>query len=204
LFFVGGAALLLAGGIARFAAGGRRADGVGGDAPASPALAPATGGSLYDLHLDAVGTDGARHPLDELRGHPVIAAMFFASCPSVCPLLIHDLQRLEAAAPAAVRRDLRVLLISFDPARDTPQVLQQGIVLGHRLDPQRWRVAVAPDEDSARVLAAALGTRYRAGANGMFDHTTDITLLDADGRVRARSTDPQAVAAALTALASQR
>jgi protein SCO1/2 len=98
-----------------------------------------------------------------------------------------------------VRRDLRVLLVSFDPARDTPEVLQ-GVARGHGLDPQRWRVAAAPDEDGARVLAAALGTRYRAGAGGMFDHTAEITLLDGDGRVRARSADPQAVAAALASV----
>jgi protein SCO1/2 len=204
LAFVGGAALLLAGGIARLAAGGRNSDGVGGDAPPSAALAGASAGSVYDLHLEVVGTDGARHPLEELRGHPVVAAMFFASCPSICPLLINDLQRLETTAPASIRRDLRVLLVSFDPARDTPAVLQQAIVHGHGLDPQRWRVAVAPDDDTARVLAAALGTRYRAGANGMFDHTTDITLLDTDGRVRARSVDPQAIATDLAAMARQR
>ena len=156
--------------------------------------------STYDLGLTAVGADGARHPLAELRGHPVLAAMFFASCPSVCPLLIGQLKQIEAAAPVAIRRDLRVVLVSFDPARDTPAALAD-VVRRHGLDPRQWRVMVARDEGDARLWAAVLGVRYRASAGGLFDHTTRVTVLDRDGRVRAQSEDDSSVAAALASLA---
>ena len=158
-------------------------------------------GSLYDLGLKVVGTDVRTRPLDDLRGHPVLASMFFASCPTACPLLINELQRLEAALPADLRDETRVLLVSFDPKRDSPAVLE-GVVGQHGLDSRRWRVVAAENEDSARLLAAALGIRYRAAAWGMFDHTVRVAVLDGAGRIRARSGDVMALAPALRAAAS--
>lgn len=160
-------------------------------------------GSLYGLGLKVVGTDGQTRSLDDLRGHPVLASMFFASCPTACPLLINDLQRFEAALPADLRERTRVLLVSFDPKRDSPAVLE-GVVGQHGLDSRRWRVAAAENEDGARLLAAALGIRYRAAARGMFDHTVRVAVLDGSGRIRARSGDVMALAPALRAAASIR
>jgi protein SCO1/2 len=142
-----------------------------------------------------LGSDGARHPLVELRGHPVLAGMFFASCPSVCPTLIAELRRAQAALPEAVRAETRVLLVSFDPEHDTPAVLRD-VLARHDLDARTWRVATAESEDGARTLAAALGVRYRASAAGGFDHTTRIVLLDQGGRLRAAIDDPATTAAA--------
>jgi protein SCO1/2 len=165
-------------------------------APVESAAAGDDLGSLYDLGIGVVGADGARHRLDELRGHPVLASMFFASCPSVCPLLISELKRTEAQLPRAVRDDTRVLLVSFDPARDTPAVLAD-VIRRHGLDARRWSVLVAASEDDARTLAAALGIRYRAAAGGMFNHTTRVVALDRQGRTLGASDDLTSAAATL-------
>jgi protein SCO1 len=182
---------------------GRRAVAADPAPPGSDASSTLPAGSLYDLGLKVVGTDGRSRPLDDWRGHPVLASMFFASCPTACPLLINDLQRLEAALPADLRDETRVLLVSFDPKRDSPAVLE-GVVGQHGLDSRRWRVVAAENEDSARLLAAALGIRYRAAAWGMFDHTVRVAVLDGAGRIRARSGDVMALAPALRAAASTR
>ena len=171
--------------------------------PGDDAPSPLPAGSLYDLGLRVVGTDGRARALDDLRGHPVLASMFFASCPTACPLLINDLQRLEAALPADLRDQVRVLLVSFDPKRDSPAVLE-GVVGQHGLDNRRWRVAAAESEDGARLLAAVLGIRYRAAAWGMFDHTVRVAVLDGAGRIQARSGDVMALAPALRAAAATR
>jgi protein SCO1/2 len=170
-------------------------------APAAPApigfaAAGDDGGSLYDLGIGVVGADGARHRLDELRGHPVLASMFFASCPSVCPLLINQLKRVDAQLPPAARDDTRVLLVSFDPARDTPAVLGD-VIRRHGLDPRRWSVLVAASDDDARTLAAALGIRYRAAAGGMFNHTARLVALDRQGRTVGASDDLSGAVATL-------
>jgi protein SCO1/2 len=168
-----------------------------------PAATAEGGGSVYDLGLQVRDADGVVRGLDELRGHPVVASMFFASCTSACPLLIYKLKQLEAAAPPELRADLRVLLVSFDPARDQPAVLVD-VARRNEVDPRRWRISVAPDEASARAIAAVLGIRYRLGAGGMFDHTTAVTVLDRQGEVRGRSEDPKELSAILAHLPTHR
>lgn len=164
--------------------------------PGAPA---AGGGSVYDLGLQVRDADGVVRGLADLRGHPVLASMFFASCTSACPLLIERIKQVEAAAPPELRADLRVLLVSFDPARDPPAVLAD-VARRNDVDPRRWRIAVAPDEASARTIAAVLGIRYRLGAGGMFDHTTAVTVLDRQGEVRGRSDDPTELTAIVARL----
>jgi protein SCO1/2 len=165
-------------------------------APAAAGLGDREG-SLYDLRVPVIGRDGQPLPLDRLRGHPVIAGMFFASCPSVCPLLIRDLKQLVAGLPPAQRARTQVLLVSFDPQRDTPQVLE-SVMQRHGLDAAHWTLATAKDADAAQLLAAALAIRFRPGSAGQFDHTTRVTVLDGDGHVRAQSEDMKAIAAILT------
>lgn len=167
--------------------------------PAPPAPGPAAG-SFYDLGLRLSGADGRRLAPERLRGHPVVAGMFFAACPSACPLLIRDLKQMLGALPARQRADVRILLISFDPARDTPAVLAD-VPRRHDLDAEHWLLAAPPDEDGARLTAAALGIRYRRTADGQFEHTRRVTLLDGGGHVRAQSDDLRTIAAAVGAAA---
>jgi protein SCO1/2 len=59
-----------------------------------------------------------------------------------------------------------------------------------------------------RAVAGLLGIRYRELADGDFNHTTALVLLDADGRIVARTErvggkpDPAFVAAVRRALAA--
>ena len=56
----------------------------------------------------------------------------------------------------------------------------------HHCDDARWTLA-RTDESSARQLAALLGVQYRRLASGEFNHSSTIELLDADGRIAART-----------------
>ena len=46
---------------------------------------------------------------------------------------------------------------------------------------------VRPEPQDVRAIAGLLGIRYRALADGEFNHTSALVLLDADGRVVART-----------------
>lgn len=149
--------------------------------PVAPALDEP---SLYDLDIRLRTSDDVEIGLDVQRGHPVLVTMFYASCPVACPVLIEDLGRVAADLPADVQRDLRFVIVSFDAARDTPQVLRELIAKRH-LD-ERWTVASANDAD-ARTLAATLGFKFRALANGEYVHGATAVALDREGRPIARS-----------------
>lgn len=149
---------------------------------AVPASVRATGTepSIYELGLVLHDAHGERIGLDVHRGKPVLLTMFYASCSIACPALIEDVRRTLAAMPP----DVHVVLVSFDPARDTPARLAE-LAAARGLD-ARWTLA-APDEADARELAAAIGYRYRKLDNGEFFHGSTILLLDADGRPLART-----------------
>ena len=166
---------------------------------ASPVHSP--GVSVYPLEVALRGDDGAATSLDVFRGHPVVVSMFYGSCPAACPLLVTKIKQIEAALSPDVRARTRVLLVSFDAERDTPDALQK-LARGHRVDPARWRFASASD-DQARVLGNALGISYKKGEGGMFSHDSVITVLDGDGRIVARTDDLDAGLAGLASAVTQ-
>jgi protein SCO1/2 len=142
--------------------------------------------SLY--HLDAALTDqaGAARALDVYRGHPVLITMFYSSCPATCPLLIDTLRVTERELAPAQRDRLRVLLISIDPQRDTPEALR-ALAAARHIDTARWTLARA-DAATVRNIAALLNVQYRQLPNGDFNHSTVITLLSPGGEIQASST----------------
>jgi protein SCO1/2 len=122
--------------------------------------------------------------LDVFRGHPVLISMFYATCPDACPLLIADVQRIERELTPRIRADLRIVLVSLDPERDTPDALR-ALARARHVDESRWRLLRAP-EDTVREIAALLGVKYRRLPDGSFNHSSVITLLDPAGVILAR------------------
>ena len=146
--------------------------------------APPRGDSIYALPASLVDQRGRTVGLDLFRGHPVLISMFYATCPDACPLLIADLQRMERELPPRIKADLRIVLVSLDPERDTPDALQ-ALARTRQVDESRWRLLRAP-EDTVRDIAALLGVKYRRLPDGSFNHSSVITLLDPDGAIVAR------------------
>jgi len=142
--------------------------------------------SLYQLRATVTTQGGAAAGFDLYHGHPAVVSMFYGSCPAYCPMLITAVQVYESHLDEASRARLRVLLVSFDAARDTPQRLAELSRL-HRADPLRWTFASAR-EPAARRIAALLGFHYRQLEDGSFDHSQIVTLLDGEGRVVASTT----------------
>lgn len=137
------------------------------------------GDSLYQLPVEAVDQTGASSTLHAHRGHPVVVSMFYAHCPVACPMLIQDVKRFEDELEPGARADLRVVLVSLDPERDTPEVLAEAMDK-HVLDAARWTLLRTPP-DAVREVAAALGIRYRRAPDGEMNHSSILTLLDRQG-----------------------
>ena len=158
------------------------------------------GDSIYQLSIKLTDQNGKNFHLADRRGKPQLISMFYTSCPYVCPLVIEALKKTQhALAPDK----LAVLLVSFDPTRDTRARLGETFAQRH-LDASSWTLA-RTESDSVRELAAALDIQYRALANGDINHTAALILLDADGRIVARTdkigeADPEFVTVVKNAL----
>ncbi len=141
--------------------------------------------SLYHLDAELLDQSGAQHGLDVYRGHPVLVTMFYASCPATCPLIVDTLRATERELTTRQRADLRVLMISVDPQRDTPAALRE-LAETRRIDTQRWTLARA-DAATVRKIAALLNVQYRQLPGGEFSHSTMIALLSPRGEIEASS-----------------
>jgi len=153
--------------------------------PANPATGPLPGDSVYNLDASLVDQDGKTLRFADGRGQPRLVSMFYSSCKFVCPMIIDTLRRTERSLPDADRRRLGVLMVSFDPDRDTPEALK-NVAAKHKVDLMRWTLARAEDAD-VRRLAAVLGIQYKLRDDGDYNHSSVMILLDAEGRIVART-----------------
>lgn len=171
--------------------------------PAEPALPP---DSVY--HLDAMLTPAGGGEIEwrALRGMPRVVTMFYSACRAVCPIVVESARSVRRSLPEAARGRVGFVLVSLDPQRDTPEALAK-LQRERHLDVPAW-LLLQPAAKDVRPLAAILGVRYRALADGEYNHTTTLVLLDAEGSVLARTEnigtagDPEFLAAVQAAAGS--
>ncbi len=155
--------------------------------------------SVYQLPLQLTDQQGRSWDWRNKRGKPQVVAMFYTSCQYICPLIVDSGKAVEHALTADERSRLGILLISMDPARDTPAALM-AVAQKRDLDLARWAL-VTPKAADVRSAAGVLGVRYRQLADGEFNHTSALVLIDAQGRVLAKTekvgsrVDPEFLAA---------
>ena len=165
---------------------------------------PLPADSLYQMTLPLTDQDGRTADWGTRRGKPQLVAMFYTSCKFICPLIVDSGKAIERQLDAKQQQRLGILLISMDPKRDDPKALK-NIVDKRKLETARWTLA-SPRQDDVRVVAGLLGIRYRLLADGEFNHSSALILLDANGRIIARTEkmgsqpDPEFVAAVKKAL----
>ena len=128
-----------------------------------------------------IDTAGRPVALAALRGRPVVLSLIYTSCADICPLITQRLAGAVAAAEDALGEgSFSVLTVGFDTAADTPERMrlyrrERGI------DRDGWRF-VSADHATIDSLARELGFTYVRSAKG-FDHLTQTTVLDGEGRV---------------------
>ncbi len=142
--------------------------------------------------------DGRSVSLAELRGRPVLLFFGYTPCPDVCPL---TLQRLARAVKAlgGDADDVRVLLVTVDPARDTPAVLK---AYAARFGPFVTGLTGAPEEleRARRGYGAYVAERAGAGEHAGHGaprtslaemvHSSVVYGIDREGNLRVVISDP--------------
>ena len=173
--FLGLAALLLMA-LPAFAQSGPRID-------ATQALAvseAAIGREVGDHRL--LRTDGSTLTLAELKGKPLVVSLIYTSCSTVCPVTTQTLKSSIAQARKALGADaFRILTVGFDARNDTPRRMtafaRDNAIEGDPL----WQV-VSGSPAALEALMREVGFSY-SGAAGGFEHVSQTTILDAQGRV---------------------
>ena len=129
-------------------------------------------------------TEGRRVSLASYRGKPLVVSFVYTGCSQVCPTATRFLARAVREARSVVGADaFNVASIGFDIPADNPMSLRV-FAKRNEIDDRRWAF-LTPDAGGPRALARDFGFAFEPGAGG-FDHLTQVTVLDADGRVHAQ------------------
>jgi len=143
----------------------------------------------------------------ELKGHWTIVFLGFTHCPDICPTTLAQLAQAQqqwAALPDATRP--RVLFVSVDPQRDSPQRIGEYAHAFHR-----DTLAATADVPALEAFARSLSLVFMKAppADGAppdqysVDHSAAMAVLDPQGRMAGvvqPPLQPQAIAADLIAL----
>lgn len=151
-----------------------------------PAPMPLAEFSLVDQSGDAVTSD-------ILRGHWNLVFFGFTHCPDICPATLQILATARSELAAAGQNPLpRIVLVSVDPERDTPELM--GQYLDHFGNDN---LGITGSLDELRKLTSGLGIYFERQPgdeeNYSVDHSAAVLLINPDGQFHALFSGPHLV-----------
>jgi protein SCO1/2 len=125
-----------------------------------------------------------RISLSQLRGKVVVMNFIYTSCalPQFCYRMTNHFSVLQNRFKGRDGRDLVLLSVTFDPARDTPERLAD-YASQWKADPARWHFLTGPS-DEIRHVADAFGLDYFPD-EGLITHSLRTVVIDRVGRLLA-------------------
>lgn len=146
-----------------------------------------------------VERSGRQVSLADLKGKIWIANFIYTNCPDTCP--IQSAQMKELQTEFMKERDLRLVSITVDPRRDTPEVLTE---YANRFgaDPERWFFLTGEKEsiyrlaqEGFRLGAVEIPHEKRPASGATHTHSPRLVLIDPKAQIRGYyvSTDAEAM-----------
>jgi protein SCO1 len=157
-------------------------------------------GHLPDLDFTLTGDDGKPVTGSTFKGHTSLVYFGYTHCPDVCPeTMARLMQVLGKLGPDA--QHVRILFITVDPARDTPQALREYVDAFDAQHAQGLTGTNRQIEELARRYRVAYQMEQRdPKGNYEVTHSSAVYIFDAQGHARLLATDrdtPDAIAADL-------
>ena len=167
---------------------------VGAPVPGQEPIAEKTpeqiGKTVPDISL--TNQDGKKFTFEDYRGKALAVTFIYRECPlpEFCIKMSKQFSDMakQIAADREAKDKIRLLSISFDPERDTPEKLKQyGLgYLGNEADADFtvWQLAVGTDKE-VRAVADFFGLQYEKDANDQtqFNHSLVTAVISPEGKV---------------------
>lgn len=149
---------------------------------ASTALAQGETKNVLALETTWKTEGGTTTSLRALEGKWYALTFVYTSCAGTCPLTTKKLRRLDLALDAA-GKPLDLVVVSLDPAHDSPAELEKYRARYGLQDAKRWRIFVG-DDAQVRTLTMLLEFKYTKNPeSGVIMHDNTVYLVDPEGSV---------------------
>lgn len=153
----------------------------------APAPAPfnstEVSGIDYGRGLRIADTSGRPRSLEDFADAVTVVFFGFTSCPDVCPSTLLRLKQARAALGAEAQH-VKVLLVSVDPQRDSPEQLRAYL---DNFDPSFVGLRPTPEELPTVVKAfhaIAVQVPSKDGSSYTIDHSSTLYVYDRHNRLR--------------------
>ncbi len=134
-------------------------------------------------NVELINEQGQAISTDALRGRWHLLFFGFTACPDVCPTTLSDMRRLFGQLPREAREQLQLVLVSADPARDTPEALRTYL--------NYYRAGfkgLTGDMAQLQKLSKALGLPFipatETGGEYSVSHSGNLAIVGPDGSLR--------------------
>lgn len=146
-------------------------------------------GALYGeplppaAEIELAQADGGTFRMSDQRGRIVLLFFGYTSCPDVCPTTLAEMkQALKALGGDSA--NTRVVFVSVDPNRDTPEKVQEYV---SRFDP--GFIGLSGSQTELEPIWQNYGifreeVQGNTAAGYIVNHTARLYLIDADGNLR--------------------
>lgn len=130
---------------------------------------------------------GQEVSLSSYKGKILVVDFFFVSCPSICPKMTSQLERVQKKFKGD--GELMILSHTVLPEKDTVEVLANYADL-HEADPSQWHFLTGDKKEIYRLarksyfVVKEAGPDEGDGGESDFIHTENFVLVDKKGRIR--------------------
>lgn len=152
-------------------------------------------GFLPDLSFTLVGAGGKTVTQDTFKGKIVLMFFGYTNCPDVCPTTMAQLSQVMLKLGDDAK-DVRILFVSVDPHRDTPDKLQAYVNVF-----DKNAIGLTGSERQIADLARRYRVAYQIEKpstqnteNYEVSHSRGVYIFDRNGRAQLLAADTESVA----------
>jgi protein SCO1/2 len=126
---------------------------------------------------------------DAYKGNVLLVGYVYTHCPDICPMITYNMRDIQQEL--LDEKEFMLVSISFDPERDTPEILHQ-YAENYKLDQENWKLLTGNTEEvdealetlEINTLKSPTSFEDDGTARYFIDHTDRVTLIDRNGDVR--------------------
>jgi protein SCO1/2 len=127
--------------------------------------------------------DGEELTNKDFDGYYYVADFFFTTCPTICPSMSAEMQRIQAEF--SDDEDFKILSHTVQPEVDSVPVLKEYAEL-YEADPDKWILATGNKKVIYNLARKSYFAAVTEGDGGPDDfiHTENFVLVDKEKRIR--------------------